>query len=403
MKLISTPKLRNPWQPVKILMVIIMGIVFWGLITDAKIQAREAIYIRDIFWFILIGILPALIMVAPLVWRNICPLSTANLLHFSLFHRKRLQQEGVSANQPKHRAHKKIYEWWKRNGTIISALLFWIIVPHRITLFNDSSIITFWIFFSFFIVALLLGALFPVKSGWCTSICPLFSIEKMYSINPAIHLDNKRCDYIHNDTINSCSGCSSHCIDVIDPEHAYWQESQHQTNTSLNAEMRKIFISTFPGFVLGYFLSALIITSNPGILFIIQEVILFSTIAGFMLATRIIYLVIKSWGKQYYHHLGHNKSDIQPQHREKLADFWYERLKRRLHLIFAATGWNIFYIFSSLRVSHIIVSHGFGVANSIDVLAGILLYSIFACISFLWVIRGWNETHQPYHYKTSWW
>ena len=197
---------KSLWLMLRTICFIIILLVFLGLIFNFEYNSVKT---STIFWFFLIPLMVVIIYFVPMLWRNICPLATTHLFNFNFFHKKRLSKEGVKANIPSG-VRSTAYKFLIKNGVLISALLFWIIVPMRLFLFNKNDFLTLILLLIIFLTALIMGFLFPVKSGWCTSICPVFSAEKTYGINPMFYIRNQRCDYYNEQLkkVNSCSGCS---------------------------------------------------------------------------------------------------------------------------------------------------------------------------------------------------
>jgi polyferredoxin len=49
------------------------------------------------------------------------------------------------------------------------------------------------------------GYLFKGKSGWCSSICPLFPLQRAYGQTPYVTVPNSHCP--------TCVGCAKNCYD----------------------------------------------------------------------------------------------------------------------------------------------------------------------------------------------
>ena len=346
------------------------------------------------FWFIMIPLMVLTIFFAPGVWRNVCPLATTNLAYYNLFHKRRVEREGPAANKLSGRMGVA-HEFLKKRGALISALLFWSIVPLRLVFLTDDSVATVLLIVGIFSLALLMGILFPVKSGWCTSICPIFSVEKTYSINPPFFARNVRCDYTDANTQQTrpCSACSFNCVDILGTEKTYLMENvskiQHDTT---NAAMRKIFIATFPGFLLGYFLLAFEVDVLGPLTHALPLVLsVYLTIAMCMLMTYLIHATIKSvFRKRIIEHDGELTI-------EKPNPF-YALLKRRLDLVYVAASiggsWTAFTYGTFHPLALDIAGQLFATGFLIVSMAAMLI------VSTLFIVKGWNETLQNEH--ASW-
>ena len=60
------------WRTLQVLAVITLSVVLAGLITWPDTTLA-------VFWNVIIPLVPASLLLSPALWRNICPLATANL------------------------------------------------------------------------------------------------------------------------------------------------------------------------------------------------------------------------------------------------------------------------------------------------------------------------------------
>lgn len=177
-----------------------------------------------LFWNILIPIAPALIVVAVGLWRNVCPLATTALLprHLGLSKRKIMSTSlhGVLS--------------------LISILALYAIVPLRHAVFDISGPATAGLLAGVTTVAVTMGFFFEWKSAWCSSLCPIHPVEKLYGSNVLFALPNAHCD--------RCMKCVSPCPDSranVSPL------SYHKTfSDNLSA---LLIIGGLPGFIWGWF------------------------------------------------------------------------------------------------------------------------------------------------------
>ena len=86
------------------------------------------------------------------------------------------------------------------------------------------------------------GYVFKGKSGWCSSICPLFPVQRVYGQTPYVTVPNSHC--------KSCVGCAKNCYD-FKPRAAY-QADLADTDRGWSGA-RKLFVAALPGFILGFF------------------------------------------------------------------------------------------------------------------------------------------------------
>jgi hypothetical protein len=177
-----------------------------------------------LFWNILIPIAPALIVVAVGLWRNVCPLATTALLprHLGLSKRKIMSTS----------LHGAL--------SLISILALYAIVPLRHTVFNVSGQATALLLAGVATVGVTMGFFFEWKSAWCSSLCPVHPIEKLYGSNVLFALPNAHCD--------QCMKCVTPCPDSranVSPL------SYHKTfYDNLSAVL---IVGGLPGFIWGWF------------------------------------------------------------------------------------------------------------------------------------------------------
>ncbi len=370
----------NKWTIPRLATLLVIAITFIGLFSES---VNGGSFFRLFFWAFLIPVMVLIIFFMPLLWRNICPLATTNLFNFNFFGRKKLEKIGLKANELKG-WQKDVHEFLRRKGVVISALLFWLIVPMRLFSFYTNSFATLLVLGSIFAAAFIMGFLFPVKSGWCTSICPIFSTERTYGMNPMKYIRNQRCDYKDKKTGKTltCSGCSFNCIDTIDPEHMYWMENLSKTyHDTWNARIRKFFVGSLPGFIIAYFgLTQVLNKVSTGAIY---SIIFLSMIISYSTYVSIKYVfrfkLVKRTGEL---NLDHPNSD-------------YALHKRRLDLSFATASFLIFWFFSVYNVVFFIFNTNF-----------IWMFVGFVPVFVLTIIgarRSWNEKPGPHNYRTSWW
>jgi hypothetical protein len=177
-----------------------------------------------IMWNMLIPVAPALIVVAPGLWRNICPMATFSLLPRRLgFSLQKIPARRVAA---------------LLSATGLIALL--LIVPLRHVSLNTDGLMTALMLLLSAVVAISMGTLFEWRSGWCNSLCPIHPAEKLYGLSPAITLQNARCI--------TCKNCTSPCPD-----------SKRSMNPTITGPMPvekytgHIMIGSFAGFIWGWY------------------------------------------------------------------------------------------------------------------------------------------------------
>ncbi|GAA3827199.1 FAD-dependent oxidoreductase [Nocardioides panacisoli] len=179
-----------------------------------------------LFFGVVVPVLPILFFVAPGVWRNICPLSSANqsarVLGFTL---------GRTAPR-----------WWSERGYVVAITLFFGIAGARLALFNSSGTATAALLAVIILSAFAMGVVFKGKSGWCSSICPLLPVQRLYGQTPFVLSPNSHCQ--------PCLACTRNCYD-FQPQLA--QQADLHDLDSRWSQPRRLFASALPGFVAGFF------------------------------------------------------------------------------------------------------------------------------------------------------
>ena len=179
-----------------------------------------------IFWRLVVPVLPLLFFVAPGLWRNICPLAAANQT-------PRLFKFTRALTPP---------EWLRTRGHLIAVVQFLVAVGLRKVLFNSDGPALALLLLGVITVAFAGGLVFKGKSGWCSSICPLLPVQRLYGQTPFVLVPNSHCQ--------PCIGCTKNCFD-FNPGIAY-QADLHDPDPDWGAS-RKFFAGTFPGLIVAFF------------------------------------------------------------------------------------------------------------------------------------------------------
>jgi nitrite reductase (NADH) large subunit len=200
--------------------------VISALATAALLIARPDIGI-PLFWGVVVPALPLVFMLAPGLWRNICPLATSNQTPRRYGFTRGLTNQKLSQGMA----------YPIGIGLLIAAVI------GRKLLFNDSGVATAALILGAMAAAFLGGVLFKGKSGWCSSICPLLPVQRLYGQTPFVKVVNTQCE--------PCVGCAKNCYD-FNPGAAYLAD-QYDANPAYR-NFRSFFAGVFPGLVLGYYL-----------------------------------------------------------------------------------------------------------------------------------------------------
>ena len=177
-----------------------------------------------LFWNILIPVAPLLIVVAVGVWRNVCPLATINLLprHLGISKRKIMTPE------------------LQAKLGLISVLALYIIVPLRHAIFNTNGQATAILIFSMIVLGLWMGSRYEWKSAWCSTLCPVHPVERLYGNNVFGAVGNAHCD--------KCQNCVVPCPDSTP------NMNPRLVKKNIFSQISGLLITGgLPGFVWGWF------------------------------------------------------------------------------------------------------------------------------------------------------
>ncbi len=181
----------------------------------------------NLFWGIGVPTLPVLFLVAPGTWRNVCPLAAANQT-------ARVTGASRSAAPP---------DWLREYGFAIATSLFISIVLLRKVLLTRNGPATATVLALVVVAAAAGGYLLKGKSGWCSSICPLLPVQRVYGQAPFVGVANAHC--------RPCVGCTKNCYD-FNPKVSYVADMV-DGDPAFRGH-RRLFVGAFPGLVVGYFL-----------------------------------------------------------------------------------------------------------------------------------------------------
>lgn len=181
-----------------------------------------------VLWSVVIPLLPASFLVSPALWRGICPLATLNTLSNGLIERRALTAKWIPVGGA--------------TGVVLLALL----VPARRFLFNTDAMALATVILLVAVAAVLLGALYDMKAGFCNSICPVLPVERLYGQAPLATLSNPRCP--------DCTLCTPRgCIDLSPTKSVVQTLGPARRSHAWLGTVFGVFAGSFPGFVLGYF------------------------------------------------------------------------------------------------------------------------------------------------------
>ena len=180
----------------------------------------------DLWWELLVPLLPLVWFVAPGLWRNVCPLAATNQIPRVLGFTR-----GRTAAQ-----------WWRTYAPMVGIAIFLAAVFLRPSVFEDSGAATAALIGGALVVAFAGGFVLKGKSGWCSSLCPMLPVQRMYGQTPFANVPNSHC--------RPCLGCTKNCFD-FNPKVAFLadvHDGDRQWSTT-----RKLFTAAFPGLVIAFF------------------------------------------------------------------------------------------------------------------------------------------------------
>jgi len=177
-------------------------------------------------WDVAIPLLPAVFLIQPGIWRNICPLATLSMLP--------------------NRSGGRILD----NGRIpragaVGIVLLALMVPARRFLFNAHGPILALTIVGVVALAMSLGAIFDKKAGFCSGICPVLPVERLYGQHPLLAVSNPRCA--------PCTLCTTRgCLDIAQSKSIAQTLGRERKSHAWLLTPFGVFAAAFPGFILGY-------------------------------------------------------------------------------------------------------------------------------------------------------
>lgn len=207
--------------------------VFWRVLQGAffgvGVVILAALFLRPelglhLLWNVLIPVAPALLVLAPGLWRNVCPMGTASLLPY---HAKLSRRIPVS-------------ERWQSILLAVAVLLLLVIVPLRHVALDRSGVITGTVLLAVAFLAGGLGFVFDTRSAWCSGLCPVYPVEMLYGAKPLVTVRNARC--------RTCSKCVAPCRDSKDA-----MTPQDASRRGPGRWAALLLVGGFPGFIIGWY------------------------------------------------------------------------------------------------------------------------------------------------------
>jgi len=207
--------------------------IVWHLVQIVVLGCGLGIWLALIFqpplglhllWNVLIPVAPALLVLAPGIWRNVCPLGSLSMLP---------HHAGLSQG-------RKLSSAWRARLYLLAFILLMLIVPFRKVVLDTNGPLLAAILAAVGLLAMLLGYLFKFKSAWCSSLCPVYPVELLYGSRPQVTVANAHCA--------TCQACVAPCS-----ESTASPTPETSVNTKLGRWVGVVFVGCFPGFVWGWY------------------------------------------------------------------------------------------------------------------------------------------------------
>jgi len=180
-----------------------------------------------LWWGLAIPIVPALLVVAPGFWRQVCPMAFLNQI-------PRLTGKSRTRALPAR---------LKNAAFVIAVGIFLACVAAPAPLLNRHGELVAILIVGVLLVALAGGFVFAGRSGWCGTFCPLGPIQRTYGHAPLIVVPNGYCP--------TCVGCQKNCYD-FNPRGAIFADLVDADPRY--AAQRRLFIGLLPGLICAYFM-----------------------------------------------------------------------------------------------------------------------------------------------------
>ena len=178
------------------------------------------------WWLYVLPSVPLVWVLAPGIWRNVCPMATLNQVPRLFGFTRGLTVPG----------------WLSRHAILIQATLYFALISTRAPWLDHNGPAVASLMLVSLGAAFLGGVVFKGKSGWCGTFCPLMPVQRLYGQTPAVVVANTHC--------STCVGCTTNCLD-FNPRLAVVADVQE--SEPYRVGQLKLFAGMFPGFVFALF------------------------------------------------------------------------------------------------------------------------------------------------------
>ena len=209
-------------------------------------------------WGLLVPLLPALLLLAPGLWRNLCPIAVLHQVP------RRLGVGGGRRPGP-------VVQTMAPLGAMVGLF---VLIPLRPALLNQSGPAVAGLLLGCAALGLAGGLLFAGKSGWCSTFCPMGPVERLYGLDPVLPVAHAHC--------RGCIRCTAPCMDRGEAGVAAEPARTRPGAPRLRDTPAGIFAAGFPGFILGFFQ----VGDGPSLGFVYLEVALY-TLGSFLLVAAV--------------------------------------------------------------------------------------------------------------------
>lgn len=194
-------------------------LLFWLLI-----EPTSALLV---LWYVAIPLLPATFFINTAIWRGICPLATLN-------------EMGNRLGKPRTPSPTILLAF-----SVGGLVLFHLMVPARHFVFNEDGPVLAGTVLAVGGLAVVLGALFTVRSAFCNALCPVLPVELLYGQAPLVGMNRGRC--------TTCTTCTPRgCLDLAQRKAIPQLLGTSRHTVRWIATPYGAFFAALPGFIIGY-------------------------------------------------------------------------------------------------------------------------------------------------------